>query len=315
MNETEICQIVSVGQQGVEKLRIVLIGCVKSSEIFLRLLIGNGYKPTGVVTKSCSQFNSDFADLAPICEVSGIPYIQVTDVNAEDSVNFIKKCKPDIIYCFGWSQLIKAPILNIPPLGAIGFHPAKLPQNKGRHPLIWALALALGLDETASTFFIMDEGADTGGIVSQEIVPILYEDDAAALYDRVLETAGKQVLSFTKSFELGVVTVKPQAGPGNTWRKRGIQDGTIDWRMSGRAIYNLVRALAKPYPGAHFYKNNTVIKIWKVEELPADGFENIEYGKVLSVESETEFQVKAYDCVIHVLLCEPVSLEEGEYLL
>lgn len=294
-------------------MRIVLIGCVKSSEFFLELLIANGYKPVGVVTKSHSQFNSDFADLTLVCTASGIPYIHVTDVNAGDSVDFIKKCKPDIIYCFGWSQLIKAPILNIPSLGAIGFHPAKLPQNKGRHPLIWALAL--GLKETASTFFVMDESADTGGIVSQEIVPILYEDDAATLYDRVLEIAGTQVLSFTKSFELGSIIIKPQTEQGNSWRKRGIRDGSIDWRMSGRAIYNLVRALAKPYPGAHFYKDDAMIKVWKVKELPVDGFENIECGKVLCVRSETEFQIKAYDCVVHVLECEPVSLKEGEYLL
>lgn len=294
-------------------MRIVLIGCVRSSEFFLNLLISHGYAPVGVVTKSCSQFNSDFVDLAPICRTSGIPYIQVTDVNAEYTVDFIKKCTPDVVYCFGWSQLVKATILTIPPLGVIGFHPAKLPQNKGRHPLIWALAL--GLNETASTFFVMDEDADTGGIISQEIVPILYEDDAATLYDKVLKVAGTQLLSFTRAFEFGTVKIRPQLEQGNSWRKRGIQDGAIDWRMSGRTVYNLVRALTKPYPGAHFYKSGGMVKVWKVEELPADHVKNIECGKVLSVESDTEFHVKVYDAVIHVLVCEPVSLEEGEYLL
>lgn len=294
-------------------MRIVLIGCVKSTEFFLNLLIAHGHSPVGVVTKSQSSFNSDFVDLASICEASGIPYIQVNDANTEYSVSFIQKCRPDVIYCFGWSQLIKNPVLSIPPLGAVGFHPAKLPQNRGRHPLIWALAL--GLSETASTFFIMDEHADTGGIISQEIVPISYEDDAATLYDKVLETAGVQVLSFTRAFELGSITIKPQTEQGNSWRKRGIQDGAIDWRMSGRAIYNLVRALTKPYPGAHFYKNEAMVKVWKVEDLPVDRYQNIECGKVLSVESDTEFHIKAYDSVIHVLACEPVSLKEGEYLL
>ena len=57
-------------------------------------------------------------------------------------------------------------ILDLAPLGIIGFHPAALPRNRGRHPIVWALVL--GLEETASTFFFMDKGADTGDILSQE---------------------------------------------------------------------------------------------------------------------------------------------------
>jgi methionyl-tRNA formyltransferase len=63
-------------------------------------------------------------------------------------------------FCLGWSNLLKAEILKAAPLGVIGFHPAALPANRGRHPLIWALGL--GLDETATTFFFMDKGADRG---------------------------------------------------------------------------------------------------------------------------------------------------------
>lgn len=294
-------------------MRIVLIGCVKSSDYFLRQMIIHSYIPVGVVTKCESAFNSDFVNLAPLCEESGIPCIQVTDVNADSSANFIKECRPDIIYCFGWSQLVKTAILSIPPLGAVGFHPAKLPQNRGRHPLIWALAL--GLTETASTFFMMDESADTGDIISQELIPISYEDDASTLYDKVLQVAGKQIISFTKAFELGSVTVVPQTTEGNSWRRRGFQDGKIDWRMSSKAIYNLVRALTKPYPGAHFCKDGAMVKVWKVQELDADHLENIECGKVLSVESNTGFCVKTSDSAIRVVACDPVSLKEGEYLL
>lgn len=83
-------------------------------------------------------------------------YIYSIDINDNSSVKFIRECNPDIIYCFGWSQLIKSEILNIPKLGVIGNHPAELPKNRGRHPIIWALAL--GLKQTASTFFIMNEG-------------------------------------------------------------------------------------------------------------------------------------------------------------
>lgn len=294
-------------------MRILFIGCVRSSAYFLSKLIESGQVPVGVVTKSASKSNSDFADLAPLCETAGIPYIYVNNVNDEESAAFIGQCGPDIVYCFGWSQMLKRDILRIPPMGCIGFHPAALPNNRGRHPLIWALAL--GLSETASSFFMMDETADTGDIISQERIPIAYEDDAASLYEKVLQTAGKQVLAFTQAFENGVLTSHPQKEKGNFWRKRGVLDGQIDWRMSSRAIYNLVRALARPYPGAHFLKDGQMVKVWKVQETNVEGLVNIECGKILSVRSPTEFFVKVYDSVLHVLECEPVSLKEGDYLL
>ncbi len=294
-------------------MKILLIGCVQSSAHFLCRLISAGKAPVGVITKSTSSFHSDFVDLGPVSKAAGIPYIHVANVNDKDSVAFIRQCAPDVIYCFGWSQLIKRTVLSIPPKGCVGFHPAALPENRGRHPLIWALAL--GLSETASSFFLMDEAADTGALISQERVPITYEDDAKTLYDKVLLTAGEQVLRFTNAFETNTVLPLPQTEKGNTWRKRGVLDGQIDWRMSSRAIYNLVRALTRPYPGAHFLKDGQMIKVWKVEETGMEGPENIECGKILSVQSPTDFYVKVYGSVLHVLECEPVSLEKGDYLL
>lgn len=294
-------------------VRILLIGCVQSSAYFLRRLMEAGSAPVGVVTKSAPGFHGDYVDLAPICELAGIPYMYVTNVNDEESAAFIRRCRPDIIYCFGWSQLVKSDVLRIPPMGCVGFHPAALPNNRGRHPLIWALAL--GLRETASSFFMMDETADTGALISQERIPIAYEDDAASLYDKVLRAAGEQVIAFTEAFKRGAVTATPQAETGNTWRRRGVLDGQIDWRMSSRAIYNLVRALARPYPGAHFLKDGRAVKVWRVEETGVEGLANIECGKILAVQAPTEFDVKVYGSVLHVAECEPVSLREGDYLL
>ena len=105
----------------------------------------------GVITKKKSNYNSDFADLSILCRENGIDYIFTENINDKDCVTYIEDKKPDIIFCLGWSQLIKQQILKIPKCGTVGFHPAALPYNRGRHPLIWALAL--GLQETASTFF------------------------------------------------------------------------------------------------------------------------------------------------------------------
>lgn len=293
-------------------MRIVFIGCVESSYAFLEALTDNSADICGVITKRKSKFNSDFKELTPICEKYGIPYIFVDNINDSESKQFIKDLEPDIGYCFGWSQLISKELMEYFPQGIIGYHPAELPRNRGRHPIIWALAL--GLEQTASTFFRMDCTADTGDILSQELVCIHYDDDARSLMDRLLEVGGLQVVKLTKELETNSVVAKSQNTlQGNTWRKRGIVDGRIDWRMSCESIYNLVRALTRPYVGAHFEKDGAEIKVWKVKAIHTNDFYNIEPGKIISVLGNT-FQVKAGDGIVEVLECDLVDVEAGTYL-
>ena len=79
-------------------------------------------------------------------------------------------------------------------MGIVGYYPAALPSNRGRHPLIWALVLCL--TETASTLFFMDEGADSGDILDQRQVSILPSDDAKSLYQRITQVAISQIPGF-----------------------------------------------------------------------------------------------------------------------
>lgn len=294
-------------------MRIVYIGCVESSYHGLKTLLEQKKEVVGVVTMESSGFNADFIDLSSLASKYQVPCKYARNINDCENEEFIRKCLPDVIYCFGWSQLIHKEILSISPLGVIGFHPAELPYNRGRHPLIWALAL--GLDHTASTFFRMDAGADTGDIISQRKISIEYTDYARNLYDKVIETACGQILEFTNELETGICVPKKQdTAVGNNWRKRGETDGTIDWRMSSRAIYNLVRALSYPYVGAQFLYKNKKIKVWKTEEIEDERYRNIEPGRILKFHSHNDFCVKAYDNVIHVLESDKFWAEEGEYL-
>ncbi len=293
-------------------MKILFIGSVKFSESALLKLINIGANIIGVVTKKRSPFNSDFVDLSYIASKHKIPFIHVNSANSQEAVNFIKGKMPDVIYCFGWSEILRKHVLEIPKIGVIGFHPAKLPYNRGRHPIIWALFL--GLTETASTFFLMDEGIDTGDIISQEVVPIKYEDDASTLYQKITSVALKQIETFTKQLKEGKIVRYPQPKIGNYWRKRYSFDGIIDFRMTSRAIYNLIRALTKPYVGADVRYRDRLWKVWKSKEEIVD-LPNIEPGKVLKVE-ENKILVKCYQNAIWLLDHEIKPLPEpGEYML
>jgi methionyl-tRNA formyltransferase len=266
----------------------------------------------GVVAKSSSEFNSDFIDLSSHCEEKSYNWIFCEDINSAESISWISSLKPDVIFCFGWSQIIKKEVLEIAPLGVIGFHPSALPKNRGRHPIIWALTL--GLTETASTFFRMDKGADTGDIVSQVRVEIKPDHDASSLYEEITRIAQLQLADFVPKIALGAtVMLKQDNSLANVWRKRNYIDGAIDWRMSAESIHNLVRGLSKPYIGAHFMHEGNEVKVWKTA-IADTNLNNLEPGKILAI-TQTGTIVKCGVGAIRIIQTDPpLKLVEGDYL-
>lgn len=301
-------------------MRVCLIGCVEFSQHALSTLIEletkNIIEVAGVVTKRSSRLNSDFVDLADTVgkdhELALLTHYY-TDV--ENLVEFIKYIEADVVYCFGWSNLLTKKVLEAAPKGVIGFHPSELPKNRGRHPIIWALAL--GLKETASTFFKMDEGADSGPILSQKKLTISAEDNARTLYDKIVHVAMDQIATFTTELAEGRERYQEQDhGLANSWRKRSPKDGVIDWRMHAQEIHNLVRALASPYPGAEFImEDEQAVKVWRACVASESASSNLEPGRVLDVKSGMVLVKCAADTAIWLRETEPqLKVHAGEYL-
>lgn len=284
-------------------MRIVFIGAVEFSLRTLKHLLDIKAEIVGVCTLHKSKFNADHVDLSIISEAYKIPWFYANDINSAEALSWIQGKSPDVIFCFGWSKLLKQELLELAPLGVVGFHPAALPTNRGRHPLIWALVL--GLEKTASTFFFMDSGTDNGDILSQREIIISNGDDANTLYDKVTRDALEQIEEFLPQLALGTFQRHPQDQRlANTWRKRCSTDGKIDWRMSAHSIHNLVRGLTKPYAGAHFIVDEQEIKIWKTAVVSGDIPRNIEPGKVL-MPKESMPVVKCGEDAICLLVTEP----------
>lgn len=275
-------------------MNAIFIGCIDFSKTLLKILIeSEGMVIKGIVTKKKSSLNSDFLDLSEIGNKYNIPIFYYEGKKSDDNlVLWVKKISPQINFCFGWSHLLPTELIQIPPLGTIGYHPAELPMNRGRHPVIWALAL--GLKQTASTFFMIDESADSGDIVSQELVAINDTDDAKTLYEKLESVAADQIKKIAAELRKNKLPRTPQKhGLANSWRKRNERDGIIDWRMSTDAIYNLIRALSKPYPGASFIHNEKKILVWKSQKIE-NRKKNIEPGTILN-SNDQSFVVKTYD--------------------
>ena len=298
-------------------MKVGVIGCVAFSEAMLEVLLGApGVEVVGVVTKTRSSFNADSCDLSGRAQAHGVPVFHQGGGDQHAMVDWFADLAPDVIFCVGWPNLLDQELLDLPSLGVVGYHPADLPRNRGRHPIIWALVL--GLEETASAFFRIDGGVDSGPILSKVKVPIAPDDDAGALYARLVEVARRQILDVARQLASGRQSpIEQDLAQGNLWRKRSKADGRVDWRMSAQAIHNLVRALARPYPGSWCETGpeggRREVAIWKVRPVPDDRT-NLEPGKVLRVTGRS-ILVKAGTGAVEIIEHEFDPLPaEGDYL-
>lgn len=280
-------------------MKIFFIGCVNfSKELLISIINVPKIKIVGIATKKSSKFNSDHYDLSKVGNPHNVPFRYIDDINDSKTEGWIYSLSPDIIFCFGWPSLLKQNILSIPNFGVIGYHPSELPINRGRHPIIWALVL--GLTKTGSTFFLMNEGADTGDIISQRKLKIKKNDDAESLYFKLVEISKNQLNDIISDLNNDSLVKTPQINEGNFWRKRSKKDGLIDWRMSSENIYNLIRGLTRPYVGAHFEFNGEEIKVWK-SKICRTSKKNFEPGKVLKISKDGIIKVKTGDGAINLI--------------
>ena len=165
-------------------------------------------------------------------------------------------------------------------MGCIGTHPALLPRNRGRHPLIWTLIE--DLKESGLTFLYLNEGTDDGDILWQKSFQISDNDNASTLYLRIEKLAEEAIRDFIPQLKSGnAPRVRQDHKMASYWRKRSEKDGEIIWSSSTRTIYNLVRALTHPYVGAHTWYNGVRIQIWDCKPVEHKLSSMHKYGTVL----------------------------------
>ena len=101
-------------------MKIFFIGTVEFSRRILEFLIEMNMDIVGVTTLEKSAYNSDYCDLKETCDAHKIPCNYVTDINTDESIQWIEKKTPDVIFCFGWSRLLSKRLLKLAPLGVVG---------------------------------------------------------------------------------------------------------------------------------------------------------------------------------------------------
>jgi methionyl-tRNA formyltransferase len=180
----------------------------------------------------------------------------------QECIARIAAMKPAIIYSFYYRNLLSNEVLRLAPRGAYNLHGSMLPKYRGRAPVNWMIAN--GEPEAGATLHHMVARADAGDIVAQRPVPITDEDTALTVYRRLVPVAAAIVRECHPLIVAGIAPRRPQVlSNGSYYGRRRPQDGRIDWAWPARRIFNLIRAVTHPYPGAFCTINGRKLFIWR----------------------------------------------------
>jgi len=216
----------------------------------LSVLLAHGVEVALVVTHRDNPKETIWFDsVAELAALHGIPVITPDNPNTPEVVGQIRALQPDFFFSFYYREMLKRELLEIPKHGALNMHGSLLPKYRGRVPVNWAIIR--GETETGSTLHYMTEKPDDGDIVAQQAVPILPDDTALQVFQKVTVAAEIALIGVLPALLAGrAQAVKQDLSKGAYFGGRKAEDGIIDWSQSAQAIHNLVRAVAPPYPGA-----------------------------------------------------------------
>lgn len=209
-----------------------------------------------------------FPSVAELAATRGIPVYAPENVNHPLWIERIRELQPEIVFSFYYRRLLSKKILEIPPRGALNLHGSLLPAYRGRCPINWVLVR--GEKETGVTLHYMTPRPDDGEIVARRAFPIGEEETAKDLFVKA-EAAARELLDEALPLlEAGTAPRFPQdPARASYFGGRTPADGRIDWSRPAGEIHNLVRAVARPYPGAFSFAGDRKLLVWKARAVPA----------------------------------------------
>ncbi|MCX7983074.1 MAG: formyltransferase [Syntrophales bacterium] len=229
----------------------------------LEALLRNRFSVEAIFThEDDPSENRWFASVKEWAQERNLPVYTPPNVNEPTWVKRINEMKPDCIFSFYYRQLLSESILNVASCGAYNLHGSLLPAYRGRVPVNWVLIH--GEKVTGVTLHYMVKKADAGDIVGQKRVEIDFYDTAETLFGKLCRAAGELLDEVLPLIKTGRHPRFPQdESKATTFSGRRPEDGRIDWQQNAISIYNLVRAVTRPYPGAFaFFPDGRKIMVW-----------------------------------------------------
>lgn len=253
-------------------MRIGWVGFHQEGLRALRAVAASGHEIVGIVTlePEAAALRSGSSDYQAVAHELDLPLHFVKNINDEEAVATVRAMAPDLMVVVGWTQLLHETVLQVPTIGVVGAHASLLPDNRGRAPVNWAIIN--GEERTGNTLMWLSPGVDDGDIIDQKDFVIAPYDSCASIYDKVAESNRDMVLDLLAALAQGERPGRPQ--PESTaplLPRRRPADGRIDWSLPARSVYDLVRGVTRPYPGAFTTLGHEKVMVWNCALLPMEG--------------------------------------------
>jgi methionyl-tRNA formyltransferase len=253
--------------------RIVFMGTPQFACPTLQMLLDRGDNVVAVVTQpDRPKGRGQQLQQPPVKELAvrhGIPVMQPLKVRVPEAVEEIRGFAPDLIVVVAFGQILPKSLLDIPPLGCINVHASLLPRYRGAAPLNWCIIN--GETETGVTTMLMDVGLDTGDMLVKRAIPILPDEDAGSLHDRLANLGAATMAETLDLLAAGRLSPEKQDDSLSCYAPMLKKElGEIHWQQNPDEIRNLVRGTT-PWPGAYTRLDGRLLKLFTAHTASGEG--------------------------------------------
>ena len=281
--------------------KIVICGCTEAGFETLEFLLEQNIAISYIVSLNDEQAKkwnvSGYCSFDKLSKKYNIPiyYPKSYSLKEKEDLDFFQHHSFDLLILGGWQRLIPDNILSTLKIGGVGVHGSSemLPKGRGRSPVNWSLIE--GKNKYILQLFLMTPGIDDGDILDFQTFDINKWDTCRTLYYKISIVQKQKLLELIPKLIKNEFKRIPQTGEPTFYPKRTPDDGLINWNQTSEKLYDFIRAITKPYPGAFSYLDNKKIKIWKAQ--PFDNkitYDQNKVGQIVEIFSSGDFVVNCY---------------------
>lgn len=239
-------------------MRVMLFGDGEWAERSFQRLLSEGFDVPAVVIRHTPSS----PHLAAAARSAGVEILQPDKANTESFLAEVARVAPDVNLSIAYDQIIRRPLLEAAPLGFVNIHGGMLPYYRGRNIVNWAIIN--NETELGVTAHFMDDGIDTGPILLQHKLRIAWEDDYGTMLAKIVDVMPELVTQALGKLDQPETTTTSQDGlPGTYVGGRRDGDEWLDWNESSLNLYNKIRAITHPGPGARTLLGNQMVVVWR----------------------------------------------------
>ena len=246
-------------------MKIVFMGTPDFAVGALEALVEAGHEVTAVVTQPDKpKGRGKEMQQTPVkaCALRhNIEVFQPVKIKTPEAVEVLRGYGADLFVVAAFGQILSKEILDMPKYGCVNIHASLLPKYRGAAPIQWAILD--GEKETGVTIMQMNEGLDTGDMLTKVIVPIEDTDTGESLFDKLAEAGAKLLVDTIPQIEAGTLQPEVQDNSFSTYAKMIKKEmGLIDWKKEAVVLERLVRGM-NSWPSAYTHFNGKTLKIWE----------------------------------------------------